>query len=131
MRYESAYGPVFKDDTCRDNYRNIVLFHAGGGLVVKLQAPALASYRKVCEIMGHPIPLTGSWRSCAYQTELHRSDPARYADPTVTLHCPGLAIDVSTAYARFDRASKLLQQHGWHRARPDDEPWHHSFRLDA
>jgi len=130
VRYESANGPVFKDDVCRDAYRNIVLFNAGGGLVVKLQQPAMDSFRHVCEIMGHPVPLTGSWRSCASQTELHNDDPQRFADPDGSLHPAGLAIDVSTAYPRFARASTLLRQHGWHVAR-SDEPWHHSYRLDA
>lgn len=132
-RIATPYGPIhYTDRVCKDDYANIELFHAGGGLVVKLQAPALASYRDTCKVLGRPIPLTGSWRSCAYQTELYNS-PAnhhRYADPKVTAHCKALAIDVSQAQpaARLARIHELLTNRDWHQVRAD-EPWHYSFGV--
>jgi hypothetical protein len=31
----------------------------------------------------------------------------------------------------FDKAHRALADIGWKRARPDDEPWHHSWGFNA
>lgn len=125
---QTKYGPIHGvTGACKDNYTNIALFHGNGGLTVKLQKPALDSYEEAAKKC-KGIPLTGSWRSCAYQTQLYASDSHRYAAPSGTAHTRGLAIDVSTALpARKLRAiHRALLAGDWHQARTD-EPWHWSF----
>ncbi len=128
---DTKYGPIHAvTGPCRDSYQNIVLWHVpNSGQTVKLQKPAMDSFR-AASLKCKGIPLTGSWRSCAYQTELYASDSNRYAAPNGTGHTRGLCIDVSTALpARKLRAiHKALTAHDWHQARAD-EPWHWSMGV--
>jgi len=127
---QTKYGPIHDvSGPCKDNYTNIKLFHTGNGQTVKLQAPALISYQEAAKkVKG--IPLTGSWRSCKYQTELYASDSSRYANPAGTGHTRGLCIDVSTAQSAYKltRIHRALLARDWHQAR-SDEPWHYSFHV--
>lgn len=131
---DTKYGKIHDvTGPCDDDYTNMKLLHTGNGQTVKLQGPALLSYEAAAKIT-KGIPLTGSWRSCAYQAQLYASDaPAhtRYAPPDGTAHTRGLAIDVSTAIpaTRFRAIHDALLAHGWHQPRAD-EPWHHSFRVN-
>ena len=128
----TKYGPIHAvTGPCNDSYQNIVLWHTNGGVTVKLQKPAMDSFR-IASLKCKGIPLTGSWRSCAYQTELYASDSNRYANPAGTGHTRGLCIDVSTALpARKLRAiHKALTAGGWHQAR-SDESWHWSFHVSV
>lgn len=131
----TPYGPIRYGGPCRDNYKNIE--HVGGFLLTggpvigrKLQRPAVDSLRDVVKVLGHPIEVTGAWRSCAEQERLYASDPTRYAPPNVTAHCRGLAIDVDTG-ADVEHIAHVLSLHGWHRVRPpgsaNPEPWHNSY----
>jgi hypothetical protein len=133
-------GPVYYGGVCRDDYPNIRIstFYVGpkGRHItrpapIKLQLPALLSLQAVEEHLGVQIHVTGTWRSCSYQTELYRSDPSRYAPPDVTAHCRGLAIDVATTDPNFAAITRTLAAHGWHRVRPTDEPWHNSYGVDV
>ena len=128
---KTEFGPIHYAGVCKDDYQNIVLWHTNGGQTVKLQRPAMDSFKEAsAKVKG--IPLSGSWRSCAYQAELYASDSSRYASPNGTGHTRGLAIDVSTALpARKLRAiHKALMARGWHQAR-SDEAWHYSFGVDV
>lgn len=130
--YWTRYGRVYHSSVCKDNWPNIVE-RQRAGYTLKLQSPALKSYLAAEKAIGFKITLTGSWRSCAYQSELYRSDPNRYANPNTTLHTQGLAIDVSMnlSAAQLAKVHKALNWRGWVQARPDDEPWHYSYRLKA
>jgi len=148
MDTRTPYGIVHWGGACKDDYANIRLYDQppAGGSPVKLQGPALRAF-KAAEVRyakrtgwsakrierdgGRPIALTGSWRSCAYQTQLYRSDSKRYASPNVTLHCRGLAVDVSTAQPNQAIISGCLKAEGWVQVRPDDEPWHYSYVVKA
>lgn len=134
----TPYGVIHYGGRCRDDYPNIVI-DADGSRVVKLQRPAMRSFHAAQDRYGkdrpsgtREIPLTGSWRSCALQTQLHDSDPSRYADPDTSFHPRGLAVDVSTANtpANLLAIHRALIAEGWFQARPD-EPWHYSFGVPA
>jgi hypothetical protein len=136
----TAYGPVNYGGACKDDYANIRTLTAfrphGGGhgsrprhVPIKLQSPALASFLASEEALGHEIVVTGSWRSCAEQSRLYASDSHRYAPPNVTAHTRGLAIDASMGAPDHATVRRVLLNHGWHQARPDDEPWHFSFGV--
>lgn len=149
-RVQTRYGDIFAPEGgCADDYPNISMADQDRNQgPVKLQDPAMRSFhaaeRRLYELL-HPIKsrlpkykhrvqtihLTGSWRSCAYQTELWRSDPNRYADPATTLHPRGLAIDVSTGMRWQRLIHRVLFSHGWRQSRPDDEPWHYSYHFTA
>lgn len=141
---KTKFGPAHRSSTCRDNWPNIVTVKVCGQQL-HMQRCAIRAYREACRVFarntgwsdarikktgGRPILLTGSWRSCALQTELHDRDPSRFASPDGSLHPQGLAIDVSTAAPDFDKAHRALAVVGWRRARAD-EPWHHSWGFDA
>ena len=129
---QTKYGPIHPvTGKCRDDYVNLVLWHTNGGVTVKLQKPAMDSFR-VASIKVKGIPLTGSWRSCAYQTQLYASDPNRYAAPNGTGHTRGLCIDVSTAQSalKLRRIHKALTAGDWHQAR-SDESWHWSYHVSV
>lgn len=138
-------GEVKRSSVCKDDFANIrtqtIL-----GVQLKMQTPALRAYRLACKEFarlsgwsderikrtgGRAILLTGSWRSCELQRQLYASDSDRFASPNATLHTQGLAIDVSTIVADFEKAHRALAHIGWERARPDDEPWHHSWGFVA
>jgi hypothetical protein len=142
---KTSTGIVFNATRCRDDWPTMrtqkVL-----GQQLHMQLPAIRAYRLACREFadrsgwtparikrtgGRPILLTGSWRSCDLQRQLHASDPGRFADPDGSLHPQGLAIDINTQQPDFDKAHAALDDIGWHRARPDDEPWHHSWGYSA
>ena len=83
-----------------------------------------------------PIILTGSIRSCETAQKLFLTNgkfgnpPNRYANPAISLHPHGLAIDVHTGWLS-SLIRSILVNHGWKQARPDDEAWHFSFFLTA
>jgi hypothetical protein len=138
--YFSKYGRVFHSTTCKDDFKNIKTrppFDGEPNTGVTLQASALRSLRAVERSLGGPfkprhIRVTGSIRSCEQQYALWRTDPGRFAHPDTTLHTQGLAIDVyNTPDSLNNKVRKALLAHGWHQSRPDDEPWHFSFRLTA
>jgi len=137
--YKTKYGLVYHRPTCKSDWKNIITrSRKRFGKVVPyttmtLQEPALLSIRAVEKELSRPwkrfmVRVTGTIRTCELQRKLYASDPNRYAPPNKTLHTHGLAIDVHTAYLD-DRLRKALLAHGWHQTRPDDEPWHFSFRL--
>jgi hypothetical protein len=134
---KTDYGTVHAGGACRDNYPSVQLYHRDHD-TVKLQGPAMRSFKECEDIYGERtkrpsdtryILLSGSWRSCAYQTSLYRSDSHRYAAPGTSLHCRGLAIDVINPVPAIVR--QILLAHGWHQVRPSDEPWHFSFGFTA
>ena len=141
-RYETRWGVVFHRPTCKDNWKNIIsaVSRRKNGDVIpytalKLQEPAVKSIRAVERDLSRPwkkfyVRVTGTHRTCAFQRECWNSDPVRYAPPNSGLHTHGLAIDVHTGYLSA-KLKKALLKHGWHQSRPDDEPWHFSFRLSA
>jgi LAS superfamily LD-carboxypeptidase LdcB len=126
-------GRIICGGVCKDDYGRIVTKHYGTNdrLVVTLQRAAMDSFLDACEKIG-PIVLTGSWRSCAQQTDLWRSDKSRFAPPNTTAHVRGLAIDVSTATSakQHEIITRALLARGWHQARAD-EPWHFSFGIEV
>jgi hypothetical protein len=140
--YKTRYGTIYRADGCKDDYANMVTrpdVRQGGRVRpythMTLQKPAMDSIRAVEKDLGGPwqverIRVTGSIRTCELQSALYASNHTRYAHPSKTLHTHGLAIDVHTGFLN-ERVRKSLLAHGWHQSRPDDEPWHFSFRLTA
>lgn len=113
---------------------------------VILQGPALRSFKEA-EIAATPrrmrkkgkvlpILLTGhGFRDYAYQKDLflhHNDPPGRYADPDGSLHCEGLAVDISMDQGVIRRAKIAwhLKKRGWFYP-ISGEPWHASFRLEG
>lgn len=147
-RIHTAFGDIFEPDgPCKDDYHLIEEADTdrNHGLV-KLQAGAMNSfhaaerrvYQRLHPLKAHRFPnrvftihVTGSWRSCELQHQLYDSDNNRYADPDVTLHTRGLAIDVSTLLDHQPTIRAVLLGHGWNQSRPDDEPWHYSYHFTA
>ena len=129
-RKVTRWGVVRRSSVCKDDWGNIRSIPRVG-YTLKLQRPALRSFRAAERALGREIKLTGSWRSCAYQMTKYHSDPNRFAHPNVTLHTQGLAIDVSTAQGGQDKIRRALKRRGWSQSRPDDEPWHYSFGWTA
>jgi hypothetical protein len=133
----TPYGVIHSGGACVDDYANLRLYDQppAGGSPVKLQGPAMRAFKAAEVRYGkrtgrkwRAIPLTGSWRSCAYQAELYRKDSKRYASPNGTLHTRGLAIDVSTAAPNQVMIRAALKAEGWVQAR-SDEPWHYAFVI--
>lgn len=144
-RYKTRFGDVFHSSTCRDNWHNIRTrparkrFLNGSNTIpfteLTLQGPAIESIKAVERDISGPfirqyIRVTGSIRTCEQQMALWLSDKSRFAHPNSTLHTQGLAIDVHTDFLSAKLKNSLLK-HGWHQSRPDDEPWHFSYRLEA
>ena len=129
---KTAFGVVHSGGSCCDDYRNIELYHRKDGSTVKLQRPAMRSFKEAEEKVGRLIPLTGSWRSCAYQAQLYNSDHDRYAPAASSLHYRALAIDVSTSTSSLlqRKIHRALMNRGWFQAR-DDEGWHYSFGVNG
>jgi len=136
---KTPYGVIHYGGACKDNYPNIRLYDQppAGGSPVKLQAAAMRAFKAAEVRYGkrtgrkwRAIPLTGSWRSCAYQAELYRRDSKRYASPSGTLHTRGLAIDVSTSAPNQAFMRAALKAEGWKQAR-SDEPWHYSYWISG
>lgn len=142
-KYDTRYGPVFHSSVCKDDFENVVtksLTRIGKGgytATYTLQRPAFRSLKAVARDLGGPfrilpVRVTGTSRTCAYQASLYAKDPNRYAHPNSTLHTQGLAIDVDMNWLNaHPKAKASLLAHGWHQSRPDDEPWHFSYRLTA
>ena len=126
----TRWGLVFRNTVCKSDWSNIVEKDRDG-YTLKLQKPAMRSYRAAEASLGREIKLTGSWRSCSLQAQLYQSDTQRYAHPNTTLHTQGLAIDVSTAQRDLDKIRGALKKRGWTQSRPTDEPWHYSFGWTA
>ncbi len=141
----TPYGVVHSGGTCKDDYPNLRVYDQppAGGSPVKLQAPALRAFKaaerryakasgwspeRIKKQGGRPIPLTGSWRSCAFQAECYKKDSKRYASPDGTLHTRGLAIDVSTSAPNQDKMRAALKAEGWVQAR-SDEMWHYAYII--
>jgi hypothetical protein len=138
--YKTPTGVIHYGGPCRDDYPNIRIYDQPpkGGSPVKLQAAALRAFQRAERDYGkatkrpagwRAIGLTGSWRSCAYQAELYRRDSKRYANPAVTGHTRGIAIDVSTSQPNQDIIARCLRRNGWTQTRPDDESWHWSYGV--
>lgn len=136
----TPYGPIFHGGSCKDDYANIVWYDQGGSRApVKLQRPAMKSFKEAEQAISRKfgrkqyILLTGSWRSCELQRELWLSNPQRFAHPDVGVHTRGLAIDVSMDQSarKRKRIHTALTTRGWKQVRPDDEPWHYSFTVEA
>ena len=133
-------GVIHYGGPCQDDYDNMQIYDQPpeGSSPIKLQEAALLAFRAAERAYGEatgrpkgdrPIKLTGSWRSCAHQAELFAGDSKRFADPDVTGHCRGIAIDVSTAVPNQDIIAQCLSDSGWTQTRPDDEPWHWSYGV--
>ena len=139
----TPYGVVHYG-ACRDDWPNLRLYDQppAGGSPVKLQASALRAFRaaerryakltgwsaqRIKRTGGRAIRLTGSWRSRAYQAQLYRRDPRRYAPPCSGLHPDGLAVDVSQDQPNLGKIDRVLKAEGWVQVRPSDEPWHYSY----
>jgi hypothetical protein len=89
--------------------------------------------RRIANQGGKPIKvLPGTNRSCSTQARLYKSDPNRYADPKITGHTRGLAIDVdqSQGSSNLKLIHYNLLAEGWVQVRPDDEPWHYSYFVE-
>ena len=131
---KTVYGTIHYGGPCKDDYGNIVVYDQPklGGQVVRLQRPAMRSFKAAEERCGRPIPLTGSQRSCAFQAACHAEDPSRFADPDTSGHPRGLCIDVSTAisWLRKRKIKRALTHEGWFQAR-SDEPWHWSYGISV
>lgn len=150
---KTEYGNIRKASECKDDYENLVTYTQGGGMsVITLQSPAMRSFKESEVALWkkmHPIEwrrrqrrnkepgrehiavLAGSKRTCELQASLYRSDPQRYAPPSVGLHTHGLAIDISQAQGarKLKLIYQVLANHDWNKVRPVDEPWHMSFHL--
>jgi hypothetical protein len=143
--YKTDFGTIHYGGTCKDDYKNIRLYdqEGVGGAPVKLQGPAMRAFREAerryaklsypiryrrGKILSRAIPLTGSWRSCAYQASLYKKDPKRYASANGTGHTRGLAIDVRNDLPQKEKEKikKALTSFEWKQAR-SDEPWHFSY----
>lgn len=141
---DTKYGRIFRlDGGCKDDWANIVTsrwYRKPSGIIrrrlrrnpITLQKPAMDAWRAAEKQLGHEIVVTGSSRTCELQAKLYASDHNRYAPPSVGLHCQALACDASTEDPNLKTSTrKALEGHGWHQARPDDEPWHFSYGWTA
>lgn len=157
-RIKTPYGSIYYGGACKDSYRNMVTYDAtprGSGLVLTLQRPAMEAFLAAqvryarrsgwskqrierskikvggkVYLEGRPIlVLPGTNRSCSTQKALYASDPNRYANPNITGHTRGLAIDRSNAQSNLKVIDQSLGLEGWNKVRPDDEPWHLSFGV--
>lgn len=139
-RIRAQHGTIFYGGPCRDDYPNMEAHeHVAGQLLIVLQGPALEAL-KAAEVRygvatNRPIGrrdiiiTPGSNRSCATQARLFAQDPNRFADPKITGHTRGLAIDVSTSQPNQSLIRECLLAEGWSQTRPDDEPWHFSYGV--
>jgi hypothetical protein len=140
-RIITRYGTIYHSSTCKD-HDNIetsdqyvkesgeVQRRARNGPAITLQRPALKSFKVAEAKADQEIVVTGTIRTCSQQATLYASDPQRFAHPNTTLHTQGLAIDVHTGFLN-ERVRRALRDCGWNQSRPDDEPWHFSFKLEA
>jgi len=140
---DTRFGKVFRlNGGCKDDWKTIKVsryYRKTSGLVrrrkrrvpITMQKPALDAFRRAEQIAGAEITVTGSSRSCAYQASLYAKDSARYAPPSVGLHCQALAIDQNMENQTHNQGTKpALLQVGFTQAR-SDEPWHFSYGWTA
>ena len=149
-RIKTPYGFIYYGGVCKDNYRNFQRLdqfpEKDGNVILVLQGPAMRAFkaaqlryarqsgwskkRIAANPNGRPIIiLAGTNRSCATQRALYASDSSRYANPNITGHTRGLAIDRSNAQPNLGIIDRCLAQEGWNRTRPDDEAWHWSYHV--
>lgn len=141
---DTTYGKVFRlYGGCKDDWKTIVtsrFYRKPSGLIrrrlrkksITMQQPAIKALKEAEVKLGREIVTTGSFRTCALQDSLYRSDTKRFAPNTVGLHCQGLAIDVTTEDPELKTTvRKALLAHGFTQTRPDDEPWHFSYGWTA
>ena len=127
-RFVTPFGTVFRSDRCKDDYKNLVTWGRAAKRAT-LQRPAMLTY-KAAQLVTGGFRITGSLRTCEFQRDKFKEDPDRFAHPNVGVHTQGLAIDVHTGDLNgLIRRTLLLL--GWKQTRPDDEPWHFSFRVKA
>lgn len=144
QRKDTRFGTVFRlDGGCKDDWKNIVTsryYKKPSGLIrrrrrknpITMQKPAILALQRAEERLGREVVVTGSLRTCALQAELYKSDPSRYAPPSVGLHCQGLAFDATTEDPQLKTTTRAALEHvGFTQARPDDEPWHFSYGWTA
>lgn len=123
---------------CCDTYPNMETYDQGGGhTILVLQRPAMKAFKAAEVRYGKRtkrpsgqrdiLVSVGTNRTCATQTALYRKDSRRYADPRITGHTRGLAIDLRTDQPNFELIRSLLRLEGWKQTRPEDEPWHMSY----
>lgn len=127
---EEAFGKVYHTiDPCQDSYPNMVIDHNMAGQIVKLQESAMLAYHMAEELNGKAIRITGEgWRSCSQQSALHNSPPpGRFADPDVSRHPRGLALDIyNTPDNLTPHAKWALEEVGFCQG-VSGEPWHFAF----
>lgn len=141
---ETRFGKVFRlNGGCKDDWKTIATsryYRKTSGLIrrrlrrvpITMQKPALDALRRAEERAGTEITVTGSSRSCEFQAALHARDSARYAAPSVGLHCQALAIDQNMENQTHSPETKEALLHvGFTQSRPSDEPWHWSFGWTA
>lgn len=141
---QTKYGPVYRlVGGCKDNWSNVETsrnYRKASGVkrwrrrrvYISGQKPMLMAIRAAEKSLGRELVVTGSRRTCELQASLYRSDPKRFAAPSVGVHCQGLAIDVTTEDPELKtKVRKALLAEGFHQSRPDDEPWHFSFGVTA
>lgn len=129
---KGIWGNIRCGGPCRDDYARIRVYHQTPARFIQLQRAALDSFKTAEEALGFKIWLTGSLRECSVQTRLYNSDHTRYAVPSSSAHCRGLAIDVSQNMTpkQLKQVHDVLTPRAWHQAR-SDEPWHYSFGIQV
>lgn len=124
---------------CKDDYARIVILHQDPTHYLKLQQAAADSIKIVQNGLSSTFPqhpfvfCTGNgWRACADQAALYAEDSKRYAAPSTTAHCRGLAIDVDQNQdaIKLHMIHRLLSERHWFQTRTD-EPWHYSFGISV
>lgn len=102
----------------------------------RLDRDAASSLERIHAMVGTVVPNVGSYRSYAEQAAAYFSrnetladGRQRFGNPNKSLHVVGLAIDVRSDYANKPEVVAAFTKEGWHRARPDVEPWHWSYGV--
>ena len=140
---ETPYGAIHPvEGPCKDDYDNVVTFQNAAGQFLTLQRPAMRAWLEAERLNGRrrirkdkrkpkAILVTGTRRSCAYQTQLHNAEPDRFADPDESRHCRALAADVTNTPRNLTRrARRCLIKVGFYFGVPG-EPWHCSYYKDG
>lgn len=135
--YKTKYGVIYDGGPCKDDYSNINIYSQTQQRIVKLQGPALRAFKAAEERCAtrrkKHILITGiGWRDCTLQYQLWTSDSSRFANPTTSKHCRGLAIDVDQGQGRFRlrKIQKALRAEGWNDV-VSGEPWHYSYFVSG
>lgn len=97
---------------------------------ITLDTIAAASFLKVQFDYGHPITLTGGYRSVAEQARQHALHPDRFVEPGHSLHEVGLAVDINTTTNDVNdaRLIQAFQENGWYRVGKSG-PMHWSYGV--